>query len=438
MLGSLRSVMLTLVALAATGCGGADSAKRLQETEPAACVAGEQAACECSGVQGQATCSESGTLGDCQCNAGQGAGGQGPGGVGAGGSGPGVGGSSSSGQGGGGATEAGVTQLAKGTTPLIDVFVVPAGVVVVTETELILVGATGNEIAKKAWPRPITCADFDGERLLVTDKARFTAFSADLNEGASGDLLETCQSVVLVRNARFVCSPVDGTDGIFSTYDTSTGQLVTTSEKQPYQGRRMRSVPGFDEFVTVTEHSSPSDFFLFSISANGQATYVNESPYHGDFEATRVYAFNGNPATHLVTNEGILLKLHGEHCTKETGSFDSECFVKDGALGTLAGTQRFVGMETGSNGKLYAMVSVAGGASFKNSLCKAGCLLQRIDVGSRIVESQHSYPLAMGEVIATRFDAATGTVVMGFRLPGDYNSPGDMYPGYRVTRLVLE
>ena len=110
-----------------------------------------------------------------------------------------------------------------------------------------------------------------------------------------------------------------------------------SSKKYTYNGIPMRLVPGTSDFVTVSVDLSPSDFHLYSGSDSGEAVYINESPYHGDLRITNTYAFDGSPPVHLITDSGLLLRIHGDNCTGSMSSFSTGCFVKDGALGTLTG-----------------------------------------------------------------------------------------------------
>ena len=71
----------------------------------------------------------------------------------------------------------------------------------------------------------------------------------------------------------------------------------------------MGRVPGRDHFVTVPLEIFPPDFSLYRIDALGPVYFLGQSPYHGDFAVTPIYAFGGRPATHLVTSEGLMLRM---------------------------------------------------------------------------------------------------------------------------------
>jgi hypothetical protein len=196
----------------------------------------------------------------------------------------------------------------------------------------------------------------------------------------------------------------------------------------------MQAVPGTDDFITVTEDLSPSDFHLYSVTDTHEAVFINESPYHGDFRVTATYGFWGNPATHLITDEGLLLQLYGEGCSTETNSVTSECFIKDGAVGTLTGSQLFLGLASEDANVVAAIVDASPG-SFGDPICENGCLVQRIDVEQREIISEKVYHFSAGAIEVVRHDGAG--LIVGSRNEGDYYF-GEPYPGHTVTLLPYE
>ena len=155
----------------------------------------------------------------------------------------------------------------------------------------------------------------------------------------------------------------------------------------------MRRVPGRDAFITVSVGSSPSDFYYHRVGLDGTASaYITETPYHGAFSVTDVYAFAGAPATHLVTNEGRLLSLETCH-DGAPGSWDLPgCLVNDGALGTLRSGETFLALESGHDGRLYGLVTPRNDGFFE-PVCTASapCRIQRIDVGARRIMSEATF-----------------------------------------------
>ncbi|MDX2054247.1 MAG: hypothetical protein SFV15_17735 [Polyangiaceae bacterium] len=55
----------------------------------------------------------------------------------------------------------------------------------------------------------------------------------------------------------------------------------------------MRKIPGYDGFVTVSTGISPTDYFLYRKGAKGEAVFVTDTPYHGDFRIDLGFAFVG-------------------------------------------------------------------------------------------------------------------------------------------------
>ncbi len=405
-----------------------------EEYPPRRCIPGHQVTCACGDGRSSAQlCGDDGRFLACQCSEGTPGSSGGGGGVGSG-SGGGVG---AVGTGGGGAVGDGEVRLRTGTSVLIDAFVADSGVIIVLADSILLIGRGGEEITRVDSPRENTAAAFDGEILVVADKARFASYDATLSRITESDLVEECASAVLVSDHRFICGPSNDWDRLFYTYDAQTGAFVASSEKYTYHGIPMRRIPGTDDFVTVTVGSSPSDFHLYSVLGTGVAQFVNESPYHGDFGVTNVYAYDGSPPTHLVTHEGLMLRIYGSQCSAAESSFSSECFVRDGGIGTLLGAQRFLGMDNDAGGKLYGLVSLSG-ASFSDPPCDAGCLVQRIDIPSRTVEAQRTLALDLGAVVVVRHDPLSGALLVGYRLPGDHFFPDDPYPGFAVSLLSYE
>ncbi len=420
-----------LVTLGATaGCSGrtlVDEAGGAADSSGSSCVPGRQLECTCfDGTVGAQVCLASSTFGSCSCYGGSAGVGGSPDQPSSVGSGP-------SSSGGGGGQNDVETQLAAGTSVLIDVFPASSGIFVVFRDTVLLVNRQGQTIQTLAYPREITAAAFDGTTLVIADKAKFTSFDINLTQIVSADLLETCASAVLVSKGRFVCGPQNDWARVFYTYDTGSGALLASSKEYTYNGIPMRRVPGKDDFVTVTVGLSPSDFHLYTVADGGQPVFINESPYHGDFRVTSVYAFDGSPPEHLVTDEGLMLHIYGVGCTLSNSSFDSECFVKDGALGTLSGSQRFIGMDSDGAGKLYGLVDPTPNNFPGESQCDAGCLVQRIDIASHTIEAQSVHHLSLGAVVAARHDAVSGALIIGYRNPGDFYFPDDPYPGYKVV-----
>jgi hypothetical protein len=306
--------------------------------------------------------------------------------------------------------------LLQGDQTLIASFVVDEGVIAVLSDRVTLVGRDAQIITSVPFARQITAAAFDGTTLVIADSAAITVMSRSLDVGPSGFVTEACVSGVLVSGMRFVCGPENDWDRIFYTYDVGATAPVQIAMSAPYtyNGTPMRRVPGTDDFITVTTNQSPSDFHLYRVDATGKAVYVNESPYHGDFAATVTYAFDGAPAAHLVQVAGLMLKIYGDGCNTTMNSFNTGCFLKDGAIGTLRTGESFVGLADDAAGTLFAVV--AAGGNFSDSPCQAGCAFQRIDVATRAITSQktHAFSNQMYAAVSTAGDPKCGNIIVGF------------------------
>lgn len=306
--------------------------------------------------------------------------------------------------------------ISSGSGTLVDFFVGVDGVYRVHADAVVLVGRDGSEIARWAGSRELTGGAFDGTYLAITDDATVTTLSTDLRVVATALLTEACASSVIISDHRFICGPANDWDRRFYVYDLVTGTRTGWSELHTYAGIPMRVVPGSDAFVTVTDELSPSDFHLYRVPASGVPEYVNESPYHGEFPVENVYAFNGSPATHVVTHEGLLLRM--DLC--EPG-FDAVhmCFTRDGTLGTLVGSEVFVAMDTGSDGFVYG---IADGTTrvLDDPWCMGGCSVQRLDVPGRRIVRQAAWTAPMTQIVALRHDPVTGGVVIGYHSTCDF------------------
>lgn len=317
--------------------------------------------------------------------------------------------------------------VASGDGALIAVFPIPAGLVVVDQSAARLVSREGVELARFASGRQITAAAFDGTYLGIADRAVLTVVGPDLTELASGTLVESCASAVIVSDHRFVCGPDNDWDRVFYTYSLETGaEIARTTNFFTYNGIPMKGVPGRDEFITVTLDLSPSDFHLYEVDASSVVHFVNESPYHGDFAATDVYTFIGSPATHLVNSQGIMLRLRGTGCVP--GEYGSACLVMDGELGTLATGDFYRAMARDDAGLVYALHDPTG-PSYSDPLCVGGCSIERIDPAARSVVSSTTYTDSFLAIPVFEPDPFASRIVLGVQTAGDR---WDGYTAYTV------
>jgi len=305
--------------------------------------------------------------------------------------------------------------LWSGADTLIDAFPSNDGIIVVTAGAVNVLSRTGMTVKSYTPPRPLTAAAFDGALLVLADAAYVTVMTPTLASKGTILLKEACAAGVMVGAQRFVCGPMNDWDRIFYTYDLVQLALVGTSPKYTYEGIPMRQVPGRDHFVTVGTSGTPADFSLFRVDALGPVYFLGESPYHGDFAVSTIYAFAGRPATHLVTSEGLMLKLFTPQCLPDSTSvLGSGCFVKDGNIGTLWANEMFRAMATDDERDVvYGVVGTLD--NFRMLTCAGQCKVQQIDAVQRVVLGQRGYGIGMSQTITTRHDTQCQMLLFGYR-----------------------
>ncbi|HWZ92538.1 MAG TPA: hypothetical protein VNW92_26915 [Polyangiaceae bacterium] len=424
-----------------TGCGGRTGAA-LSSTVPS-CVPGEQLACACSnGATGAQICAETGTFAACSCTGAlassgthTGTAGSSSSDSGSGSSTHGAAGTASSdngaaGGGGGGNSGSGSgLMLASGGQSLVDLFVSDAGLLLIFSDEVRLVSRAGKTLQSVSAPREVTAAAFDGNLLVVADKAKFTTYDPNLKQLASANLAVTCSSGVLMDDQRFVCGQNVDWDRVYYTYDALKGTLVASSKTYTYDGIPMRRAPGTNQFVAVEVASEPANLFLFETEASGEVTFLGPGPFEIS-DSNAVYAFSGNPATQVIVDDGTILEIDPGKCTQS--SITTGCFNQSGALGTLSGAQRFIGLDQDLNGKVYALVDTS---PTYDQICGSGCLVEQIDVASRVVSSQALYSLQSAtRIVNVRHDATANALVVGYSTGSTFPSSSTA-SGYGVLSL---
>jgi hypothetical protein len=257
-------------------------------------------------------------------------------------------------------------------------------------------------------------------------------FDTSLTMMSSTTLRDTCVTAAILPGQRFVCGPTSDWDRTFGVHQLPSGAALAASGRFTYQGTPMRRVPGRDDFTTVTTNLSPSDIYLKRLMPDNSIVSFGDSPYHGDFPVTDVYAFIGDPATHVVTHGGILLQIYGPTCRGSTPAGTGACFTRDGILGTLSTGQTFVGMTEINATRLIGITAPTSGFPPPDSLCAAGCSVQRIDATTRSVLSSSTFTAAsMQAITAVRYDRWSDRAVIAYTLGRRYDPP----TGHRVELL---
>jgi hypothetical protein len=319
--------------------------------------------------------------------------------------------------------------LMSGTEALVALFPVPAGAIVVTSTAVTLLARDGAKRATWSSGREITAAAFDGVRLAIADKGKLAVLDANLVASRTDvTLVESCGAAIIVDGGRFVCGPTNDWDRIFYVYDLATGAMLGSSAKYTYNGIPMHRVPGTNDFVTVDDELSPSHFHLYRVPASSVVEFQGESPDHGAFPVSDRYAFAGEPATHLITETGLMLRIYDP--SPPDASAQAIPFVKDGSLGTLDDTHRFLALDQTSTDA----IAIVGANDYARALCSSGCDLQRIDIAARRVTTTHRYVIDTQRVLLLRHDATVGRAWIASTLAG--KETYDPTAGFSIALLA--
>ena len=319
--------------------------------------------------------------------------------------------------------------LASGSGMLIALFPTASGILVVDQSAARLMDRGGSELARFEPGREITAAAFDGTYLGISDRAKLTVLEPDLASTGETLLTEWCASAAVMSDHRFVCGPSNDWDRIFTTYDMVSLATLATSEPETYNGIPMTRVPGRDHFITVSG-GSPSDLHLYEVETTGAAVYLGESPYHGDFPVRSVFSFVGDPATHVVTHQGLMLEIFAPGCDIATTSFERDCFIRDGDLGTLPVDGSYEMMTRDAAGLIYGLDDPTD-RWFDDTYCEAGCVIHRVDPTARSIVSMvpHTGPFVAPVTMA--HDPTSSALVLGV------HTAGDRFDGYTAYEVRL-
>jgi hypothetical protein len=312
--------------------------------------------------------------------------------------------------------------------PIVDAFPTRDAILVVQQDSLLLVARNGQVMKTVQAPRQITTVQFDGERLIVGDRAMLVVYSTTLEEKGSVLLRESCSASALVATSRLVCGPANDWDRVFYTYDIAASPpalLARSTRTFTYDGIPLRGVPGTAYFMTG------SGSFL-KVGPTGDATTVASS-YSSSVRATGPVAFFGRPPTHVITAGGQMLRIFGNGCDGMTNTYDRGCFIKDGELGTAQSFLALANDEAGA--RVYGLVG-GGNAYSYDPPCAMGCALKEIDVAGRKVVSERRHTLEIGPVVSARHDATCSRLLLVYGKSGARGSyPGDVPAEYQAALL---
>ncbi|MEO1405753.1 MAG: PKD domain-containing protein [Pseudomonadota bacterium] len=153
------------------------------------------------------------------------------------------------------------------------------------ETTIVIVDASGNQIAMSTAPSAIigVAVSPNGQYAAVSHVSGLS--SVDMSSGAVlatydlpfdvSDLVVDNSGVAHVFHRSLSFTPA-------MSVDLATGEMQSSSGLAPYQGTKAEIHPSGSKVYAANNGLSPSDVERYSIN-NGALTYQYDSPYHGDF-----------------------------------------------------------------------------------------------------------------------------------------------------------
>ncbi len=315
--------------------------------------------------------------------------------------------------------------LASGTSTLVDVFVVDTGIAIIASDSITVVDRTGRVLDSVTLARTVTASAYDGTTLAVADETTLTTYTTSLVPTSSAMLTTSCQYLVMISGGRVVCAP----DSAITTWNLSVygkGAAVETKLAwEMYFPSFFRRIPGTDDIATIDENDGeglllrvdPTSSMVVSVGGGARETASSWST---------ALAFEGMPATHLVTDQGALFEIYPSTCSVSLQP--SICFTGDGDLGVLSTGEVYVGLDgDGGTGTIEGLIATLPQPG--QGLCGTGCFVERVDLSTRAVLSKKAYPLDGLSVVAARHDAVGGALIVG------YTRQGVQTDGYRVALL---
>ena len=269
-------------------------------------------------------------------------------------------------------------------------------------------------------PRQIVFATYDasGNYVVIADLAKLVTLDAStLKVIKSQSVIQACEFGVMLKDHLFVCGPSNDWDRVFTVYNVATGNMISTSGRYTYNGIPMKKVPEHPVFLTVSDDISPSKFHLYN-ATNGTISFIADAPYHGDFPMTNVYAFGGSPATHVITHQGIILRIFGPD---NTNCVRGDCLKRDGDLGVFNtkgyGGPSYFQMTQDANGT--RVFGVIGGA--ENHDHERRWVVQEVVIDTRAVNRtslalQRSFQITKRKGLSLLYDSFRDSVLLGGKI----------------------
>ena len=319
-----------------------------------------------------------------------------------------------------------------GTSPLVNAFVTPDGIIVVRANSIALLGRDRSVKQMVTTLAPISTAAFDGQTLATADTANLNVYTTALVPQGTVPLRDACFDSFIAPGGVFVCQNNRPAALTFTTFDVRGRRfLKQASDNFTSAGQVMEQAPGTPYFALQLQ-SSPSIFVLWAADPDGTVRELG-GVQAGDVLNT-AFGFGGAPPSHLILPTGTLLRMLGPMCDGTATTGQSGCLQPDGTIGTLQTRDRFIALDSDGSGDLIGLVSHTGSSdAFDTAPCPAGCTLQKIDFPARTVIATQEHVLTVRTMLFLRDDPTCKMAVVGYQQPATSATP-PTFP-YRVDLL---
>ncbi len=295
--------------------------------------------------------------------------------------------------------------LVSGPEEMLDLFVVEAGILVVTRRSVALVDREGGELVRWESPRDITAAALDGDRLGIADRAMLTVIAtATLEPLSTEPLTFECESAAVVSEHRFLCR-TDSIEHEITVHDLRTGSEIfrTSADHERHLPHgAMRGVAGSDRFI-----AADGNFHLFRVSATGIDGLGSSAPGLL-LPRSAIFAPAGSPPALALSSRGVRLRLDG--CPGPVPG----CFGEDGVVAGIEPDHELVAIDTTATGEVLGVIDrVPLPGTRRVTYCEEGCEIVRFDAALRGTIADAGWSAVVRTIIALRDDPWGGGVVIG-------------------------
>jgi hypothetical protein len=300
-------------------------------------------------------------------------------------------------------------------TPILAAFPVTGGAIVVRSDGPLLLDRTGATRAEAPRGTPVQAAAYDTGRLVVADEGGLAVYDDGLQLLREVAVPGGCEAVTIASQGRALCQTHTEPTNSFmtmSTWSIETGTMLASVDLDPSLPAlsSLRRVPNNDAAIGVGSVLS-----LYLLDAGGNPRFVNTSLLDEYFDGIFAFYGDGLPGStpvHVVLPSGSMLNVFGSGCLTIPGPSATGCFLKDGELGTVRGSQSVLALADDGGGQLYALTA-SGDAAFPIA-CDGGCRVQHIDAASRRVVSSRTYAMPFYYAVSAAFDSECGMLLLTY------------------------